>query len=252
MNAKLLAQLSGGKTQNPQGGGNAVLHGPHLCITHIPASSAKCTVSYGNGFGMDAAERLKKIRQDAGYSSARAAAAAIGVSYDTYAQHENGTRGGTVPRDAAMRYAKFFRVSLDWLLTGKGTMGRAAKVPVLCYVGAGAEVYPIDDHPQGQGIELVEPPQGITDCVAAIIRGDSMHPLRDGWLIFWAKNQDGVPDVCLGQLCVCQVKDGPMLVKEVRRGSRNGLFSLISWNAPPRDDARLDWASPIIDIRPKL
>lgn len=77
-----------------------------------------------------------------------------------------------------------------------------------------------------------------------------MHPLRDGWLIFWVRDQPGVPEECVGQLCVVQVKDGPTLVKEVRRGSKKGLYRLESWNAPPREDVELEWASKIIDIRP--
>lgn len=146
--------------------------------------------------------------------------------------------------------AKFFGVSIDWLLTGSGEGRRRHKVPVIGYIGAGAEVHTIDDHPKGQGLDLVDPPQGISDCVAARIKGDSMHPLRDGWLIFWAKHQDGIPDDCLGELCVVQVKDGPLLVKDVRRGTKKGLYRLESWNAPPREDVAVEWASRIIDIRP--
>jgi hypothetical protein len=193
-------------------------------------------------------DRLKRARIEAGYGSAAEAARAMGVPTPTYQGHENGSAG--LPR-AAERYAAFFKVSLDWLLTGKGGTRRPAKIPVICYVGAGAEIHPIDDHPRGQGIELVEPPQGVSECVAAIIKGDSMYPLRDGWLIFWAKDQDGIPNECLGQLCVVQVKNGPTLVKEVRRGAKSGTYRLESWNAPPREDVSLDWAAKVTDIRPR-
>jgi transcriptional regulator with XRE-family HTH domain len=65
-------------------------------------------------------ERLRQIRE-ARYPTAVEAAEAIGTKAPTYIQHENGTRGsGSIPRAAAERYAKFFRVSLDWLLSGKG------------------------------------------------------------------------------------------------------------------------------------
>jgi transcriptional regulator with XRE-family HTH domain len=60
--------------------------------------------------------RLKIARQ-LRYPTARAAAEALGVKYPTYAAHENGSRG--VVR-AAEHYARRFRVSLDWLLRGKG------------------------------------------------------------------------------------------------------------------------------------
>lgn len=63
------------------------------------------------------AERLKKARKDAGYRSARAAAEALGISYPTYATHENGTRTPKA-RDLYL-YAKRFKVAQSWLLDGK-------------------------------------------------------------------------------------------------------------------------------------
>lgn len=52
----------------------------------------------------------------AGYSSAKAAAEAMGVPVATYIQHENGVRG--YPASRAERYARFFRVAPEWLLYG--------------------------------------------------------------------------------------------------------------------------------------
>lgn len=63
------------------------------------------------------AKRLQRAREAAGLPSARAAAERFGWNYDTYAQHENGTRGITRSAD---RYAKAFKVSKAWLLTGEG------------------------------------------------------------------------------------------------------------------------------------
>lgn len=65
----------------------------------------------------DSAKRLEKARISRGFTSAADAARYFGWSYDTYIQHENGTRG--IVR-AAQRYAKAFRVTPGWLLTGEG------------------------------------------------------------------------------------------------------------------------------------
>lgn len=65
----------------------------------------------------DASERLKQARKKGSYSSAKAAAEAMGVPIATYLQHENGTRG--FPASVAARYARFFRVKPEWLLYGK-------------------------------------------------------------------------------------------------------------------------------------
>jgi len=61
--------------------------------------------------------RLKLARQAAGFRSAKAAAESLGVAYPTYAQHENGTRG--IVREAEL-YARRYKVSLDWLMRGRG------------------------------------------------------------------------------------------------------------------------------------
>lgn len=62
--------------------------------------------------------RLKAAREAAGYKTATTAAEALGVSYSTYASHENGSRG--VSRPALTQYAKRFKVTTDWLLSGRG------------------------------------------------------------------------------------------------------------------------------------
>lgn len=200
---------------------------------------------------MTPGDRLQKARKDAGYPSAAAAARAMsGANRFTYSQHENGTRD--IPRDAAIRYAKLFRVSVDYLLTGKHPSPRKApEVPVVGYVGAGAEVFAFDDYPQGGGLEMVEPPPATEGTVAVVIRGDSQYPLQEGWLIFYRKDQEGVPQDCIGKLCVVKVSDGATLLKTVRRGTSKHHFRLESWNAPPREDVVLEWASRVLDIRPR-
>ena len=64
-----------------------------------------------------ASDRLKQARERSGYSSAKAAAEAMGVAVATYIQHENGVRGFPAPR--AERYGRFFRVAPEWLLYGR-------------------------------------------------------------------------------------------------------------------------------------
>lgn len=127
------------------------------------------------------------------------------------------------------------------------------KVQVVGYVGAGARVFPIDDHAQGNGFELVDAPTGISDpsICALYVRGDSQEPqLEDGWIIFYRKRAEGVPADCIGRLCVSELPTGEVMVKKVRQGSKPGLYHLISKNADPLLDTKLVWASRVIDIRP--
>jgi phage repressor protein C with HTH and peptisase S24 domain len=130
------------------------------------------------------------------------------------------------------------------------------QVPLVGYVGAGAEVYPFDDSLMGGGLEEVEAPPGYADAMVAVrVRGDSMFPVyRDGDLIYYSRDADFHESECLGAECVVKVVDGPTLVKTVMRGSANGLYSLLSYNAPPIADRRIEWAAPVlwVDKRRRL
>lgn len=82
---------------------------------------AQCIIESFNVLPMDMeseAERLRFARQRLGFDTAKQAIDRFGWVEATYYGHENGSRGLT--RAAARRYAKAYRVSLDWLLDGRG------------------------------------------------------------------------------------------------------------------------------------
>ncbi len=66
---------------------------------------------------IDQSARLIKARLARGFRSAKEAARYFGWNYSSYIQHEQGLRG--ISR-ASAKYAKAFRVSEGWLLTGEG------------------------------------------------------------------------------------------------------------------------------------
>lgn len=170
----------------------------------------------------------------------------MGMSAWTYAQHENGTRGF---KAEAPRYAKKFKVGLEWLLTGKGAPHSTPEAELVGYIGAGGEVFPIDDHAQGAGLEPVEAPSGAEGSVALRIRGNSMHPLQDGWLIFYRREVDGVDPSLVGRLCVVKLTNGAMMLKTLRHGRKKGRWNLESYNEPMREDQKLEWASKVLFIK---
>lgn len=65
----------------------------------------------------DIGVRLKEAREEAGYATAGEAAVAFGWNENTYRSAENGYRAPG--RRSLVKYAKAFRVSVDWLLTGR-------------------------------------------------------------------------------------------------------------------------------------
>lgn len=77
----------------------------------------------------DKAKRLAAARRAAGYETIAEAVRYLGVKYPTYAGHENPNSPGTFQTDAAELYSRKYKVSLDWLLTGRGDMRGQGVIP---------------------------------------------------------------------------------------------------------------------------
>lgn len=196
-------------------------------------------------FGMsEPYERLQEARKGAGYESAAAAAEAMGVKLPTYVHHENGTRGLS---RAAVRYAKFFRVSLDWLVSGRtaAARNRPPTVELAGTVGGGATVFPVGDDTAATSFDTLELPDP-SNVVGLRVVGDSQYPrYMDGEIILVTREPHPPADA-IGRYAMVDTADGRRLIKLLRRpaGSRN--FRLESHNAPPEDDVRLTAAYPVL------
>jgi phage repressor protein C with HTH and peptisase S24 domain len=151
-------------------------------------------------------QRLRFAREQAGFARASDAARAMGVGEPTYLGHENGSRGLS---RAAARYARFFHVSLDWLIDGRGdfklaggearfatTLRPAPEAPFPpprnAQVGGPARfAATIPAYGQAVGgkdgefilngnriVDVLAPPslQGVPDAYAVYVVGDSMEP----------------------------------------------------------------------------
>lgn len=130
-------------------------------------------------------ERLTKARVQAGYQTAADAARALGVKDQTYYAHENGNSGLRAP--VAERYARKFKVSLDWLITGRGEMSpdgvqllenEIEGLPLLGTIQAGHWVEAADAH-EGANTEMVpvvrDPRFPHAKQYALRVVGDSMN-----------------------------------------------------------------------------
>lgn len=202
---------------------------------------------------MEPSDRLKQARLKAGYENAVDAARAYGWGVSTYVSHENGTRG-LKPR-VADRYAKAFRVAAEWILFDKGKKaGQPAEppktVPLVGYVGAGAQAH--FDNP-GDLTEDVQAPEGASsETVAVEVRGESLGPLFDRWLVFYDDVRRPVALDQINSLCVVGLRDGRILVKKVQRSkARKGLYHLLSNEGPPILDVEIEWAAKVINMVPR-
>jgi phage repressor protein C with HTH and peptisase S24 domain len=200
------------------------------------------------------AERLKRARIEAGYAKAIDAARALDVEPGTYNHHENGTAGLS---RAGERYARFFGVNLEWLLTGKGEMrpshsAPAPEVAIDGIVRAGAEIQSNADLPDFGGPTVIKVPSG--DGVGAyVVSGDSQWPrFLDGELILYEK-RPRAPSELLDNYAIVQTLDGRRVIKIVRANPNGGddLWRLESHNAPPEDDVKILAAWRYLGVLPR-
>lgn len=204
-----------------------------------------------NVYRMAKPTRLRLLREAAGFKQASDFAAKFDFTDSTYRSHDNGVRPLT--KDAAKRYAKALTRALgrdiDWLyLIGESARESATARPealLVGKVGAGAEVTRLEEGVVLAGISLA---QEIDGPNLAEIDGDSQYPLQPGWVISYGPEHQGIPDECVGKLSIVQIKDGPTLLKTLKQGTKKGLWRLESWNAPPREDVRVEWAAKVKGI----
>lgn len=121
LNAKLAGQLGLAQAEIlPHGFEVVWCHGPYYtfrigdfqCLSHR---------NFIHVAEMDSpADRLRQARIANGFVSAAEAADKHGWNKPTYYAHENGSRGIRI--DAAKRYARAFRTSAQWIMTGEGKL----------------------------------------------------------------------------------------------------------------------------------
>lgn len=84
------------------------------------------------------ADRISGLRNRAGYSR-EIVASKLGIDYGHLRHIENGTRECSV--DLFIRIAELYDVSLDYLLCGKDTNGKAAKLALEEIISTLSEFY---------------------------------------------------------------------------------------------------------------
>lgn len=123
-------------------------------------------------------------------------------------------------------------------------------VPVVGYVGAGYEIFSIDDFEKGGGIDFVEaPPGGVSkSTVALLVRGDSMAPMyKSDDTIFYDNIANGDLTHLIGRDCVVRLKDGRTFVKTLQRSG--GQYWLQSHNADPIVGVEIEWAAKVLWVK---
>jgi phage repressor protein C with HTH and peptisase S24 domain len=196
--------------------------------------NAFCEAAFMGG---ELAERLQLARAEAGFERPTQAARAYGWVVSTYLGYENGDREPS--KETARRIAEAYRVSLDWLLSGRGAMrGRRQSIPVAGSVGAGAVVEIAEEPPSIAAQDTLTLP-GDGEIAGLLVRGDSQWPrFLDGEFILFDPRPANPADL-VGQYAIVQTLDGRRMIKTLQRSPGGDLWRLESHNARPEDDVEL-------------
>lgn len=190
---------------------------------------------------MSIGRRIVQARQAAGWSQEKLSRA-VGAAQTTVSSWE---RGRTEPsRDDVARIAAALGVGLEVLELGGRT------VPLVGFVGAGAEAHYYADG-QGPFDQAPAPDDSTRRTVAVEVKGTSLGPLFDGWLIYYDDVRSPVTPDLIGRLCVVGLPDGRILVKRLRPAKTPGLFHLESNIEPTMLDQEVAWAARVKSMSPR-
>ena len=204
--------------------------------------------------GMDKTPKLRAWRKWAGLTQHQVADGYFeGQGY--LSEVETGKKPWS--RSVLDAYSQKCGVDIDALFFDPPPKGQPLKkktneqqaIPLVGYVGAGGEIEYIDDHFKGGGLDEVQRIPGTPpNAVALKVRGDSMYPIfKDGtFIIYWERFEDF--SHLMGEPVIVRIQDGRTLLKTISFGSSYGLFTLLSSNAPPIIDVRIDWAAEIQQV----
>lgn len=191
--------------------------------------------------------RVRELRLERGFSL-EALGAMIGLSASSVQRIETGeSQLRQVHVDALV---KALRVDPSDLFQS----GRRDRVPIVGWVGAGAEVLLYDPKDTKFPIRHVDCPRhmepGQTSAVE--VHTDALMPIQENWLLFYSTTAIH-PSELIGVLSVVKLaEDDRIYVKQIRRGYTKGRFILTAPMAAPIEDVKIEWAAAIEAMLPMM
>lgn len=155
-----------------------------------------------------------------------------------------------------VKLASLGNTSMGWLFTGNESPIyeiSAFEVSVFTYAELEDPHIVIENFSANDPSDRVLCPTDLYSptTLALRIKGDVMRPFREGSLLFFSRNQEGVDDNSLKRLCVVKRSDtDEILVRELLESHREGRYTLASWFSDPILEVPIEWAAPISSIKP--
>lgn len=195
--------------------------------------------------------RVKELREAKGWTQADLGDA-IGVQWQTISRIENSHTRIMPKREDPI--AEALGVSVDELYRGPNETGDGfTDVPLMGYLGAGAEVEPDYEQVPPDGLDQVSIPFPVPDdMIAFMVSGLSMMPVfKPGTVIVVYREQKKPIEAFYGLEAAVRTAEGRRFIKTITRGSRPNTVTLTSWNDPaPIEDQRLEWIGEIFAVLP--
>ncbi len=123
-------------------------------------------------------------------------------------------------------------------------------VPIMGYVGAGAEIMPEFEQVPPEGLDTVDVPFAVPEGIIGFaVRGDSMLPrFNEGDVVLVFAEQRRATHTFYGEEAAVRTTDGRRFLKQIMRDGN--AFALWSWNARPITGVLLEWIGEIFTIIP--
>lgn len=183
--------------------------------------------------------------------SAAAASKKAGLSADAIRNMQRGLTKGANAR-TLQKLAPILETTAAWLLGEEGDehaepSESGDSVPLVGYIGANAAAHFV---PSGQLGTVDRPEWASQNTVAVEIRGESLGPLFDRWLVYYDDVRRPVTSDLIGRLCVVWLVDGRMLVKKIKKGT-GGRYDLISQTEKPIKNVQIEGAARVKQMVPR-
>lgn len=177
--------------------------------------------------------------------SLRGLASKLGMNHSQLSLTFSGARKMSLSEAAQL--SQIFNVPLHVIVENAGVTvrplgGTRAQVIGAVHGDGAVELY------EAGVIERTTAPEGLPEDTVAVqcrTAGTGLEWI-DGAVLFFRK-PDGIDPAYLGRLCLCKMKEGPVVLSMVKRGYRENTNNL----AGPfvRESVALEWATPILITR---
>ena len=165
------------------------------------------------------AGRLKELRKQNNITQEQLATA-LNIERSSIGKYESPNKPVTPPPDVLLRIAKYFGVSVDYLIGNSSAsvsrMGNSGniRVPVLGDVAAGIPIEAVQDIVDYEEIDAAMAASG--EFFGLRLKGSSMEPrMRDGDVVIVRKQSDAET----GDTAVVMVNGDNATVKRIKKGS---------------------------------